>query len=95
MARFKLVKTGKRRVEVRKVRFKVNFVVLILSLACAVLVWLYVTGRNADPDLLNPEETKESQTQSEVTESDVRGFDEKREALLGISPLYGGYGCEI
>ena len=44
MARFRLAKIRKRKVEVQKVRFKPNFWVLLLSFLCAFLVWLYVTG---------------------------------------------------
>lgn len=50
MARFKLVKIGRRKVEVQKVRFKLNLVALLISFACAVLVWLYMTGRNPRPE---------------------------------------------
>lgn len=44
MARFRLAKIRRRKVEVQKVRFKPNFWVLLLSFLCAFLVWLYVTG---------------------------------------------------
>ncbi len=49
MARFKLVKIRRRKVEVQKVRFKPNFWMLLLSFLCAFLVWLYVTGKHPAP----------------------------------------------
>ena len=44
MRRFKLAKIGKRRVEVQKVRLKINFTTLLLAFLFAFLVWLYVAG---------------------------------------------------
>ncbi len=44
MRRFKLAKISKRRVEVQKVRLKINFGTLLLAFLFACLVWLYVVG---------------------------------------------------
>lgn len=44
MRRFKLTKINKRRVEVQKVRLKINFGTLLLAFLFACLVWLYVAG---------------------------------------------------
>lgn len=66
MARFKLVKISKRKVEVQKVRFKPNFLVLLISFACAVFVWLYLTGTNNPPKTTTPEESKGNETVSAV-----------------------------
>ena len=43
MRRFKLAK-NKRKIEVQKVRLKVNFGTLLLAFVFACLVWLYVVG---------------------------------------------------
>lgn len=57
MARFKLVRTGKKRnrVEVQKVRFKVHYGALLLAFVCAVLVWLYVKGSTPIPPDISEE----------------------------------------
>ena len=48
MARFKLVKigtvNGRSVVRVQKVPFKIKLNTLLIALACAILVWLYVKG---------------------------------------------------
>lgn len=43
MRRFKLAK-NKRKIEVQKVRLKINFGTLLLAFLFACLVWLYVVG---------------------------------------------------
>lgn len=65
MARFRLVKIGKRRVEVQKVRFKPSFWTLLLCFLCAFLVWLYVTGSHLSSEAENTEKAPEG-TQSSV-----------------------------
>ena len=67
LARFKLVKIGKKKVEVQKVRFKVNLAVLLGSFLCAVFVWMYLTGRDAASELIPPE--GETHPENEVTET--------------------------
>ena len=57
MRRFKLVKTSKRKVEVQKVRLKVNFGTLLLALLFACLVWLYVAGSTPKPLPPDPTDT--------------------------------------
>ncbi len=79
MARFKLVKIGKkgkRRVEVQKVRFKLHFGALLLALACAILVWLYVKGsapkKPEYPEGLPPETVSfETEASAEVATVDT------------------------
>lgn len=44
MRRFKLSKISKRKVEVQKVRLKINFGILLLAFLFACLVWMYVVG---------------------------------------------------
>lgn len=65
MARFKLVKIGRRKVEVQKVRLKLNFGILLVAFACAFLVWLYVKGSTApmppEHEGTSPEETVSAQ----------------------------------
>lgn len=68
MARFKLVKISRRRVEVQKVRLKVNFGILLFAFACAILVWLYVKGSRL-PKPIPPEETQPSETVTTETET--------------------------
>ena len=59
MRRFKLAK-NKRRVEVQKVRLKVNFGTLILAFLFACLVWLYVVGSG----MKNPAAEQQTPTES-------------------------------
>ncbi len=61
MARFKLVKigtvNGKNVVRVQKVHFKLKLGTILVALACAILVWLYVKGtalKNLQPPPENP-----------------------------------------
>lgn len=82
MARFKLVKIGKkgkRRVEVQKVRFKLHFGALLLALVCAMLVWLYVKG-STPPKPEYPEgfppEAFSSETEAPAEEATVDTGDE-------------------
>ncbi len=65
MARFKLVRTGKKRgrVEVQKVHLKVHYGALLLAFVCAVLVWLYVKGSTPLPPT-PPEDTTSEQTET-------------------------------
>ena len=65
MARFKLVRTGKKRgrVEVQKVHFKVHYGALLLAFICAVLVWLYVKG-SAPLSPAPSEDTTSAQTET-------------------------------
>ena len=57
MRRFKLVRISKRKVEVQKVRLKVNFGTLIIALLFACLVWLYVAGSSPKPLPPDPADT--------------------------------------
>ena len=74
MARFKLVKISRRRVEVQKVRLKVQFGILLFAFACAFLVWLYIKGTQLRLDENQPAEsvTAETETMAEA-ETDTDG----------------------
>lgn len=86
MARFKLVKIGRRKVEVQKVRFKVNLGVLLGSFLCAVFVWMYLTGRGDGPVLFPPKD--DTPHESEVT--DVADTDAATCLDEATVPTYGG-----
>ena len=95
MARFRLVKIGKKKVEVRKVGLKVNLTALFISVVFAVLIWLYLTGRGThtkpgQPEGPCPEETS---TSEQVTESVSEGF--SHTLSLALFDLNGGPCCEF
>ncbi len=75
MARFRLVKIRKRKVEVQKVKFKPNFWMLLLSFLCAFLVWLYVTGSHLASESEDTEKVPEG-TQSSTVSVDEGGYGE-------------------
>ncbi|MBE6585204.1 MAG: hypothetical protein E7645_01610 [Ruminococcaceae bacterium] len=88
MARFKLVKVGKkekRRIEVQKVKFRLRPGALIFSLIFAFLVWFYVKGSTYRA----PEQPTEEPTGGCVSEADTTSdmTQEPEEALLAA---YGG-----
>ena len=94
MARFRLVKIGKKKVEVRKVGLKVNLTALFLSFLFAVLIWLYLTGRDAS---VKPEQSEDSQPEKTQTAEHVtKSLSE--EFCYALSPvlldLNGGSCCE-
>ncbi len=72
MRRFKLVKISKRRVEVQKVRFRINFGTLAVALLVAVLVWLYIAGSQA-PQTPSPDtpDTQEMVVTQSATEEET------------------------
>lgn len=54
MGRFKLVRISKKKVEVQKIRFKMNFGTVLIAFAFACLVWLYVAGSDTRPEPMDP-----------------------------------------
>ena len=100
MARFKLVKISKRRVEVQKVRLKVRLGILLVAFACAFLVWLYVKGSRL-PMPLPPEEsqpqetvTTQAETTPEVATNPQEGSVTAEMDVSSLLPDDGGCACE-
>ncbi len=100
MARFKLVKISRRKVEVQKVRLKIHFGILLGAFACAFLVWLYVKGsRLPEPGLLEdtqPNETVAAETETTPETETVLGETDVTAEMYASSlkPENGGYACE-
>ena len=74
MRRFKLVRTRKRRVEVQKVKLKINFGTLLIAFLFACLVWLYVAGSDAQkPTPPDPVDTATQVTAQDTTADEMVG----------------------
>ena len=67
MRRFKLVKISRRRVEVQKIRLKINFSTLLIAFLFACLVWLYVAGS----DIRNPQHPDSQDTSATMAQTVV------------------------
>ena len=74
MRRFKLVRVNRRKVEVQKVKLKINYGTLLIAFLFACLVWLYVAGsdiqKNTPPE---PMDTTASVTETHAETQGVVG----------------------
>lgn len=71
MRRFKLVRVNRRKVEVQKIKLKVNFVSLLVAFLFACLVWLYVAGTDMKEHAYEEPTTESAGVESVLPEADT------------------------
>lgn len=71
MRRFKLVRVNRRKVEVQKVKLKINYGTLLIAFLFACLVWLYVAGSDLQKNI--PPEPMDTTAAATDTHAETQG----------------------